>query len=117
MVEWTDEEAEAANERGRIEMAIKPRARAARYDREQDRIIVDLVNGSTFAFPPRLLQGLEQATADEIAEIEVLGVGFGLHWETLDASFTVEGLMAGRFGSRRYMAERYGPYWNLEAAE
>jgi len=114
MVELTDEDVEAANERGRMEMATKPRAHAARYDRDRDRIVVDLVNGSTFAFPPRLLRDLENATAEQV---EVLGVGSGLHRETLDAEFTVAGLMAGRVGSRRCMAERYGPYRNLEAAE
>ncbi len=117
MIEMTDEDIEAANERGRIAMATKPRARAARYDRSQDRIVVDLVNGTTFTFPPRLLQGLEHASPDEIAEVEVLGVGFGLHWETLDADFTVEGLMAGRFGTQRYMARRFGSAWTAEAAE
>lgn len=117
MIEWNDEEAKAANERGRIALATKPRARAVRYDRVQDRIIVDLVNGATFAFPPRLLQGLENASAEEIAEVEVLGVGFGLHWETLDADFTVEGLMAGRFGTTRYMAQRFDAAWDAAAAE
>ena len=117
MTELTDEEIEAARERGRIEMATKPRAKSARYDRAQDRIVVDLVNGSTFSFPPHLLQGFDRASQDEIAEVEVLGVGFGLHWETLDADFTVEGLLAGRFGTRRYMADRFGPGWDAVAAE
>ncbi|HXH14960.1 MAG TPA: DUF2442 domain-containing protein [Sphingomonas sp.] len=117
MVELTDEDILAANERGRIEMATKPRAKAARYDREQDRIVVDLVNGSTFTFPPHLLQGFGRATPDQISEVKVLGVGFGLHWESLDADFTVAGLMAGRFGTARYMAERFGPAWDAVAAE
>ena len=117
MVDLTDGEIEAANRRGRIEMTTKPRARAARYDREQGRLIVDLVNGSTFSFPPELLQGFDKATPDQIAEVEILGLGFGLHWETLDADFTVEGLMAGRFGTARYMRNRFGPEWDAVAAE
>ncbi|WP_353204909.1 DUF2442 domain-containing protein [Sphingomonas sp.] len=117
MVELTDGEIEAANRRGRIELATKPRARAARYDRGQDRLIVDLVNGSTFSFPPELLQGFDKATPDQIAEVEILGRGFGLHWESLDADFTVEGLMAGRFGTAGYMRKRFGPEWDAVAAE
>ena len=117
MVGMTDAEVTAATHRGRIELAIKPRARAARYDRAADRVVVDLFNGSTFAFPPSLLQGFADATADQIAEVEVMGQGFGLHWETLDADFTVEGLMAGRFGTARYMRERFGPEWDALAAE
>lgn len=117
MAEQTDAELDAAEERGRIAMATRPRARFARYDRQQDRIVVDLVNGSTFSLPPNLLQGFDGATPDQIAEVEVQGVGFGLHWESLDADFTVAGLMAGRFGTARYMRERFGAYWDAVAAE
>ena len=117
MAEQTDAELDAAEERGRIAMATRPRARLARYDRQQDRIVVDLVNGSTFSFPPHLLQGFNGATPDQIAEVEVQGVGVGLHWESLDADFTVAGLMAGRFGTARYMRERFGSYWDAVAAE
>ena len=113
----SDAEWAAAEERGRVEMAIKPRAAGARYDAAARRIVVELVNGSTFIFDPRLAQGLEQATDAQLAEVEVIGVGFGLHWETLDADYKVESLLAGRFGSRRYMAERFGTEWDLEAAE
>jgi len=117
MGELTQAEFEAACKRGEVEMATKPRARAARYDREQRRIIVDLVNGAVFSFPPELAQGLEHATPEQLEAVEVAGVGFGLHWEELDADFTVEGLLAGRFGTARYMAERFGGGWTVEAAE
>lgn len=117
MDELADKEFEAANRRGRIEMATKQRARSARYDRQKNRLIVELVNGSTFSFPAHLLQGFDQASPDQIAEVEIWGKGFGLHWETLDADFTVEGLMAGRFGTARYMRERFGPEWDAVAAE
>jgi hypothetical protein len=101
----------AAEERGRIEMAIKPRARAARYDRQSGRIVVELVNGSVFEFPARLGQGLQTATDDQLSQVEILGVGFGLHWEALDVDLKVESLMAGRFGSTRYMIDRFGTDW------
>lgn len=83
-------------------------AASARYDRRLDRIVVELTNGCTFAFPPRLAQGLGQATEDELAEVEVMGAGYGLHWETLDVDFTVPGLLAGIFGTRAYMARHAG---------
>jgi hypothetical protein len=111
-----DEEYEVALERGKIEMATKPRAIAVRYDEAIDRLIIELANGSVFHFPPRLAQGLETATSAQIGAVEILGVGFGLHWEELDADHRVEDLLAGRFGSRRYMVERFGPYWQLNEA-
>jgi Protein of unknown function (DUF2442) len=103
---WAD-----AEKRGRIEMAIKPRAHSARYDRVSGRVVVDLVNGSVFEFPARLAQGLESATDEQLAEVSVLGAGFGLHWDVLDVDLKVESLMAGRFGSTRYMVERFGSDW------
>ena len=108
MVELTDEDIEAANERGRVFRDTHPHARAARYDAKTDRIIVDLLNGATFAFPPRLLEGLQDASPADIAEVEVIGSGYGLHWERLDLDYSVPGLMNGVFGTAKWMAARAG---------
>jgi len=116
MAELSDEQWAAAEERGRIEMAIKPRALTARFDAESGRVIVDLANGSIFAFPARIAQGLEAASDDQLARVTVTPVGFGLHWEELDVDLRLESLMAGRFGSQRYMIERFGPDWGLAEA-
>ncbi|UZK68387.1 DUF2442 domain-containing protein [Sphingomonas sp. S1-29] len=117
MADPTDAEFAAAEERGRIAMVTEPRAKTARYDAATDRVIVELFNGCTFMFPPRLVQGLEDASEAEIAKVETTPVGFGLHWEASDVDITVAGLMAGRFGTARYMVERFGPGWNAVAAE
>lgn len=108
MAELTDAAIEAAMERGRRAQQSEPRADAARYDKRSKRIIVDLTNGCTFAFPSRMAQGLEAATDEELAEIEILGAGYGLHWEGLDVDLSVPGLLAGIFGTRAYMARRAG---------
>ena len=108
MAELTDYQIDAALERGRIMRETQPYAAAARYDAKADRIIVDLTNGATFAFPPRLVQGLEEGTAEQLAEVEVLTCGFGLHWETLDVDYTVPGLVNGVFGTAKWMAARAG---------
>lgn len=108
MVEPTDKEIDEALARGSKAASIEPRAATARYDRRLGRVVVELTNGCTFAFPPRLAQGLEQATDDQLADVEVLGAGYGLHWEALDVDFTVPGLLAGIFGTRSYMARQAG---------
>ena len=82
----------------------EPRAAAARFDPASGRVVVELTNGCVFAFPARALEGLEAARDDELAQVEVLGSGYGLHWEALDADFTVPGLMMGLFGTRAWMA-------------
>ena len=108
MAELTTEEYEAATERGRIADATEPRAQSARYDAKSRRIVVELKNGATFAFPVGLVQFLRDASDAELAEVEVLGRGYGLHWETLDVDFSVPGLMSGIFGTRKYMAQLAG---------
>ena len=98
----------AALERGRIARQSEPRAASARCDAALDRVIVDLTNGCTFSFPPRLAQGLETASAAQLADVEILGAGYGLHWEALDADLSVPGLLAGLFGTRAFMARQAG---------
>jgi hypothetical protein len=102
----SDAEIEAARRRGDELALTEPRAAAARYDAASGKVVVELTNGCTFAFPARALQGLGEASDAELAEVEVLGSGFGLHWERLDADFTVPGLMMGLFGTKAWMREQ-----------
>ena len=90
-------------QRGRETRATEPRARTARYDRRSGRVVVDLDNGCAFAFPARLAQGLENASDDGLATVEVLGLGYGLRWDGLDVDLAVPGLLAGLFGTKAWM--------------
>ncbi len=108
MVELTDAEVDAALERGQIAKQSEPRAHACRYDAATRRIVVELTNGCVFAFPADLGQGLEQASDEHLAQVEILGGGSGLHWEALDTDLSVSGLLAGLFATRAYMAQQGG---------
>ena len=106
---WITKKAyDAGIKRGRKYREMVPHAVAARYDNESGRVIVDLTNGSTFAFFPQYLQDMEHGTPEQFAEVEVLGSGYGLHWESLDADFTVPGLLNGIFGTAKWMAQKAG---------
>ena len=102
---WSDKQIDAAIARGKEKMERDPRALAARYDPASGRVLVELNNGCTFAFPARKVQGLEDASNEEIAEVELLGVGFGLHWETRDVDISLDGLINGIFGTKAWMSE------------
>jgi hypothetical protein len=108
MAEMTDAEIDAALDRGRTARQQEMRAEAVRYDRQTGRVIVELANGCTFTFPPRLAQGLEAATEEQLAQVELLGAGSGLHWEALDVDLSIPGLLAGLFGTRAYLARHAG---------
>lgn len=104
----TDAELDAAAERGRIAEETEPRAKSARYDRKSGRVVVELRNDCTFAFPARLAQGLEHATERDLAQVQVIMGGYGLHWEALNEDHAIPALLAGIFGSRKYMAQLAG---------
>ncbi len=105
---WSDAQADAARERGRIAQESEPRATSARYDQKSGRIVVELTSGATFAFPPELVEGLCDGTPEQLAEVQISPAGFGLHWESLDEDYSVPGLMNGIFGTARWMAKRAG---------
>ena len=104
--EWVEQElakTDQAVARGTLEQASESRAKAARYDARKKMIVIDLVNGASFAFPPGLAQGLAGARSADLSDIEITAMGTGLHWPRLDADLTVDGLLAGIFGGRGWM--------------
>ena len=108
MVDLADAQIDAALEKGRQAQLSEPRAVKAHYSKARRRIVVDLNNGCTFAFPPHMAQGLEEATPEQLAQVRILGHGYGLHWEDLDADLSVSGLLAGIFGTKAFMARQAG---------
>jgi hypothetical protein len=103
-VDISDEEIAQAQQRGEELHWSEPRALSAEYDRSTGRVRVELVNGSTFWFPTNIVQGLENATPDQLADITLFGDGYAIHWEQIDEGIPVPALMAGRFGNDRHMA-------------
>jgi Protein of unknown function (DUF2442) len=120
--EWkpmTDEELQrqyvAGVEAGRIAEMTEPRATSVRYNRDSGRIELELRNGCFFAFPAEIVQGLQGASPEQIAAVEIWGDGYALRWDALDLDFTVPGLLQGRFGNRKWLAQWGGSGWNAPA--
>ena len=104
----TDSDRLAAEALLRTEGEAHPRAVAARFDRHRSRVVVALSNGLELAFPPRMAEGLEQATSAELSTIEISPSGDGLHWPALDADLYIPSLLRGAFGSKSWMAQQLG---------
>ena len=85
--------------------ATEPRVESVRYDRESNRVVIDLKNGATFIIPVSMMEGLAGATAADLEQIEVTPSRAGLRWEKLDADFSVPALLRGVFGSKAWMSE------------
>ncbi|WP_425351364.1 DUF2442 domain-containing protein [Kumtagia ephedrae] len=68
------------------------------------KMLVELRSGASVSFPVDKVQDLANARDEDLAEVEIVGDGIGLHWERLDVDFAVAGLAAGIFGTAKYMA-------------
>lgn len=111
MATWTindhdlDTQMKQAKEAGLVALENEPRAHAARYSPTRRQVIVELTNGCSFIFPVDKAQGLAGASNKDLADVKVLGKGFGLHWKKLDADLSIPALVVGIFGSKAWMQE------------
>src|SRR5450755_3559692 len=64
-----------------------------------DLLILKMSDGHRHVIPREDLQGLHSATKEQIARVEILGSGTGLHWPELDVDFYVPGLLRGVYGN------------------
>jgi len=97
-----------ANRRARNLQASLRRAMAAHYDRENDRIVIELRSKVAISFSPHDARGLENAKPLQLQEIEITPSGFGIHFPRLDADLYLPGLLEGFLGSKQWMASRLG---------
>lgn len=94
----------AATSRGVDIRAAGLLASSARYDRARRRIVLELTNGFLLGVPVESLRGLSKATATQLAAVEVSAQGTTLTFPSLDADYSVAGLvlsLAARENGRR----------------
>jgi len=107
-----DTEYRRANHRANERRQSSAYATAARYDAARDRVILEVTTPAMakleVSFSPRDAQGLETASAADLAEIEISPSGLGIHFPALDADIYLPALMEGLLGSREWMASRLG---------
>ncbi len=70
-----------------------------------DLLVLKLNDGHRLLVPREDLQGLQSATKEQIARVEILGNGTGLHWPALDLDHYVPSLLRHVYGTKRWMAE------------
>jgi Protein of unknown function (DUF2442) len=74
------------------------RAIGAKYDRAARRVVLELTNGYSFAFPVSAVRALDAATPAQLTAIEIDPSGDGLRWENLDVDLSVPGLLFSAVG-------------------
>lgn len=80
-------------------------ARLASYDARRAELRITLANGASICIPIHLIDDLRTAPAAALSRVEIAGVGYGLHWPDLDVDLSVPALLAGVFGTRRWLDE------------
>jgi len=103
-----EEEIAMAMSRGRLIAENEVRVRYAGYDRRSRKVKLKLSNGCEFLFPPKLVESLAEASDEDLSDVIILGVGFGISWPRLDIDLSVHGLLQGAFGTRRWAAKQAG---------
>ena len=85
----------------------EPRVTAVEYRTGPglDLLVLKLNDGHRLLVPREDLQGLQSATKEQIARVEILGNGTGLHWPALDLDHYVPSLLRHVYGTKRWMAE------------
>jgi Protein of unknown function (DUF2442) len=102
----TDAEIDRAIKRARA-LPSEPRVTEVEYRSgpSLDLLILKLSDGRRHVIPREDLQGLQSATKEKIARVEILGHGTGLHWPDLDLDLYVPSLLRRVYGTKRWMAE------------
>lgn len=102
----TDAEIAAALQAARLreeQEGPDPYATGIEYLEAAHILVVRLNNGLRLAMPVENLQGLENATAEQLHRYELHGRGYGFGFQDLDASFYIDGLLEGIYGSPQWM--------------
>ena len=101
----SDEQIDAARVRARQFQVDDRRAVRVVYEKKADLVTLQLNDGVRVSIPRRLLEGLQGASPAQLAKVEILGRGTGIHWPLLDVDHYVPGLLNYIFGTSRWMAE------------
>ena len=102
----TDEEIDQAIEDAKgLESELRVTEVEYRPGARLDLFILKLSDGHRQLIPREDLQGLQGATKEQIATVEILGDGTGLHWPKLNLDHYVPGLLRRIYGTSRWMSE------------
>lgn len=62
---------------------------------DDERLVVELMDGRSIAVPLAWYPRLAQATPAQRARWEIAGGGYGIHWPDIDEDLSTEGLLRG----------------------
>ena len=106
---WVEKELRSnfgrANRTGRRAANTEPRAACVEYRAREHALSIELTNGAAITLPVKLIPALRQAGPPDVREVEILGRGSGLHWESLDLDLSVPNLLSSVFAGPEWLSE------------
>ncbi len=100
----TDEDIDAALERAKL-LPEWPRALSGEYNKALDLVILKIDNGQRLVIPREQLEGLENASEAELANIQIFS-GQDIAWPQLDVDHYLPSLLKGKYASKKWKAAR-----------
>jgi hypothetical protein len=97
-----DQALETAKQQGAVTLVTSVEYRS---NPELDMLVLRLSDGRRHLIARENVEGLQGATPDQIAHVEILGGGTGLHWPDLDFDLYVPALLQNIYGTKRWMAQ------------
>ncbi len=101
--EESNQQFEEATKRGQETLDSSPKAKTISYNAKSKRIVIELESGVSAIIPIDLIEILQNATPEQIKDVEVAVEGLYLRWKSLDEDLFVPNLLQGVFGTRRWM--------------
>jgi len=99
----SDIEIEKALERAKA-LDGEPLAQGVEHIEDLNLLIIRLSTGRRLVLPVEDIQGLGNATPEQLRKHELLGRGTGISFPELDVDLYVPALIEGVYGNRRWMA-------------
>lgn len=104
----TEDTFAAATRRATARMNQSPGVTRAFFDPQQARVVVELNTGMVLTFPVQDIEGLSQATPQQLQQIEISPSGLGIHVPALDVDLYIPSLLQGFMGTKQWMAAQMG---------
>jgi hypothetical protein len=99
-----DAEVDAALERAKQDEDMVV-AESIKYYPSLKVFIMNLSNGARQVLQKEHLQGLQNATSKQLADVEVWKPGTAIHWKQLNVDLYVPALLKGVYGTKQWMSQ------------
>jgi Protein of unknown function (DUF2442) len=101
----TNKQIADAVKRSKANLRDEVTATGLEYSPRIDVFVLNLSDGTRCAVPREQLEGLRDAKPKQVSHFELVGGGSGIHWPDLDVDLSVNGLINGIYGSKKWMSD------------